>query len=287
MSDAYLKSLSDNLFCLAIRLENYDDVDTFLDWHDLKEPQVGAARAISNLKIIEDFIAKAQELADAIPTSDLIREVKTELMMASNTFIGAVSSAEWEFQHGQEQVAIKNIRDVTRKAWKLCGKKLRRLIVGVKVLSREAPSSADEPTAAKKPVTSAPMSARERRVQWEIKAMMLVQDHPEWSDAKIARHVGKNPATLSRSKQYKKGAALARSGGIDLPKGYKTVDEVSKTTDVAAVAPPTRQAVDHPDRGERIPGSRYYREYCAYCDEQMKVPKNQVGQRPTCERCEE
>ena len=41
-------------------------------------------------------------------------------------------------------------------------------------------------------------------------AMIAVNDNPEWSDARIARLVGKSPSTLSRSNLYQEAANIAR-----------------------------------------------------------------------------
>ena len=41
--------------------------------------------------------------------------------------------------------------------------------------------------------------------------MLLVNDHPDWSNARIAEEVGKSRSTLSRSKYYREAARLARA----------------------------------------------------------------------------
>jgi hypothetical protein len=50
---------------------------------------------------------------------------------------------------------------------------------------------------------------------------MLVQAHPEWSDAKIAKTVGKNAAALSRCNIYQDLAASVRGQKEDLPRGHR------------------------------------------------------------------
>jgi hypothetical protein len=53
-------------------------------------------------------------------------------------------------------------------------------------------------------------------------AMVLVQDHPDWSDRQITRQAGyKNHSSLSRSETYQKAAAIARRKKVDLPRGTK------------------------------------------------------------------
>jgi len=69
------------------------------------------------------------------------------------------------------------------------------------------------------------------KYQWLAEAMLLVQEHPELSDAKIARKIGKHPSTLSRNATYRRAAGKARA--VTVPKGYKN----SKTGQVEAVAP--------------------------------------------------
>lgn len=55
--------------------------------------------------------------------------------------------------------------------------------------------------------------------QWLAEALVLLKDHPDWSDRKIAREVGVSPATLSRSKPFQ--AAKKQGAKSDLPRGYK------------------------------------------------------------------
>jgi hypothetical protein len=64
--------------------------------------------------------------------------------------------------------------------------------------------------------------------------MLLVHDHPEWSDAHIAYQVNKNPGTLSRSREYQAAAAMARGDKADRHKGHITVDPQSGQRDVEA-----------------------------------------------------
>jgi hypothetical protein len=50
---------------------------------------------------------------------------------------------------------------------------------------------------------------------------MLVADHPEWTDGKIAKSIGVHPGTLSRSVQYERGAQKARALGSGPKKGFR------------------------------------------------------------------
>ena len=130
-----------------------------------------------------------------------------------------------------------------------------------------------------------PPSKSERQVEWLAMAMLLVRDHPDWSDTKIAEKVGKDKSTLSRSGVYQVAATMARGSKADLPRGYITYDPNSGLHDVEAVARTKGRADDKTDRGQRIPGSRYYREYCAQCGEAMRVIKKIVGTEPLCPDC--
>jgi len=56
--------------------------------------------------------------------------------------------------------------------------------------------------------------------RWQAEAMVLVRDHPDWPDARIARVVGVSPSTLSRSETYRTAAVFARSRRPP-PKGTK------------------------------------------------------------------
>ena len=54
--------------------------------------------------------------------------------------------------------------------------------------------------------------------------MLTVNEHPEWPDAKIAEHVGRNPGTLSRCPEYQAAASMARSRGAHMPGGHIEVN---------------------------------------------------------------
>jgi hypothetical protein len=139
-----------------------------------------------------------------------------------------------------------------------------------------APTSTQPPTTAERPDT---------HTEWLAKAMLIVRDHPYWSDAEIARRVGKNPGTLSRSTEYKLAADLARGSKTDVPQGHVKTDSDSGLRDVEAVAPPAPLSDDKTDRGQPIPGSKYVREYCTECGEPIKVTPERVGTKPLCDHC--
>lgn len=58
--------------------------------------------------------------------------------------------------------------------------------------------------------TSEPETGPEGRMVRLAKAMLHVQDHPEWSDRTIASKLGVSPSTLSRDRTYRAAAAAAR-----------------------------------------------------------------------------
>ncbi|MDG2012399.1 MAG: hypothetical protein P8J33_02770 [Pirellulaceae bacterium] len=75
---------------------------------------------------------------------------------------------------------------------------------------------------------------RELQEVWLAQAMLLVRDNPGWSDAEIARRVGKNKSTLSRSKEYQNAAAMARGEKDNRKRGHITVDPESGLRDIEA-----------------------------------------------------
>ncbi len=95
----------------------------------------------------------------------------------------------------------------------------------------------------------------QRRAEWLAKAMLLVQDSPEWSDAEIARRVKKNKSTLMRSREYQTAAALARKA--DARAGRVIVDPKTKQQSVEGIAD---------DDGEEARDARI--------DAEMAAPRN-------------
>lgn len=130
-------------------------------------------------------------------------------------------------------------------------------------------------------------SKKERQLRWLAEAMLLVRDHPDWSDAEIARKVKKAGSTLSRSEEYQAAAAMARGDKANRPPGHVTVDPDSGLRDVEAVSPNPTQLDSQADRGQAIPDSKYFREYCADCGEPIGVPQKLVGTSPRCEHCQQ
>lgn len=81
-------------------------------------------------------------------------------------------------------------------------------------------------------------SRQERRLKWLAEAMLLVDKHPDWPDAEIARKVGKNPSQLSRSREYQAAAGIARGDKSELRKGHIVVpNDRHAPRDVEAIDP--------------------------------------------------
>jgi len=60
---------------------------------------------------------------------------------------------------------------------------------------------------------------------WLAHAMLLVRDHPDWSNARIAGEVHKHPSTLSRCPEYRAAARLARNNHPGPRRGHLDIDE--------------------------------------------------------------
>lgn len=93
--------------------------------------------------------------------------------------------------------------------------------------------SRPEATATMHDIKPARQAKLQRTVQWLAEAMLLVRDHPDWSDREIADTVGKSPGTLSRSEEYQAAARLARSN-IPPPKGFIKRDSATGLSDIEA-----------------------------------------------------
>ena len=74
---------------------------------------------------------------------------------------------------------------------------------------------------------------KKQRYEWLAEAMLIVRDHPDWSDRKIANEVGKAASTLTRSDEYRLAAAMARKPKV-FTKGHITVDADTGLRDVEA-----------------------------------------------------
>lgn len=113
---------------------------------------------------------------------------------------------------------------------------------------------------------------------WLGTALILRKNHPDWSNAKIAREVGVDPSTLSRNDTYQNASAMSAGRKDDIPAGVQN----KQTGEFFGTA---REAANRDDRGEPIPGSRYVKEYCRECDQPMRVTPDRAGQNPRCDDC--
>lgn len=75
-----------------------------------------------------------------------------------------------------------------------------------------------------------------RKYEWLARAMMLVDEHTDWPDAKIARQVGVHPGTLSRSEYYRQAASMARGRKEEnRPRGEVYINPETGLREVEAV----------------------------------------------------
>ena len=142
-------------------------------------------------------------------------------------------------------------------------------------------SNGTEPTA-QVSIKAERSSRTERQAEWLAKAMLLVRDHPEWSNAEIARSVQIHPSGLSRSQPFRTAAGMARSGAKEPPRGHYVRNRKTGRLDIEAVCHRSTEVDDKSDRGQQIPGSPLFREYCSECDEPMRVGPEKVGKNPRC-----
>jgi hypothetical protein len=64
---------------------------------------------------------------------------------------------------------------------------------------------------------------RERRRRWTAEAMILIGEHPDWSDRQIAEVVNVDPSRLSRCEAFRRARQLARQR-LAVPKGRCDLD---------------------------------------------------------------
>jgi len=117
--------------------------------------------------------------------------------------------------------------------WRLAAEEMRELYgAGA---SRAAPGAESKPPCGNDSAPEASSSTKAiDKVKWLAEAMLLVQEHPTWSDAAIADKVGKHPSTLSRNRPYQTAAAMARGRKQDLPAGHQMIDPDTGLRDIEA-----------------------------------------------------
>ena len=69
---------------------------------------------------------------------------------------------------------------------------------------------------------------RQRRFIWMAQAIVIVMEHPERTDTKIAEEVGVNPGQLSRCGAYQLVASSVRGDKTDLPAAHVVIDPDTK-----------------------------------------------------------
>lgn len=80
-----------------------------------------------------------------------------------------------------------------------------------------------------------PASKRRDRAKWLGEALILLKDHPEWSDAEIARKVGIHPGNLSRCLEFQMLTQLSRGAPSDRPAGAANIDPDTGQRDVDGI----------------------------------------------------
>lgn len=100
------------------------------------------------------------------------------------------------------------------------------------------PHSHDPPDQGKPWVAGNSAKSKRRTDEWLTQAMLTVRAHPDWSNNRIAKHVGVASSTLSRNDIYKRGAAMARRVKSDLQPGFLKTNEENHFSDVDGVTPP-------------------------------------------------
>lgn len=85
---------------------------------------------------------------------------------------------------------------------------------------------------------------RRRKLEWLSKALICVNDHPEWSNTRIAEEVGVSKSTLSRNDTFRQAAKFARDTSPCPKRGHYTVDPDTNLKDVEAFCYDDRQLDD-------------------------------------------
>lgn len=133
-----------------------------------------------------------------------------------------------------DQVFDNPTRDDSRHINKLVADSQQSRNVRMEVIDKTEFSQA-EPTSNEQ-LNASNENSPKRKDKWLANAMLHLRDHPDWSDRKIAREVGKAPSTLSRSKEYKAAAAIARDGWNSRRRGFIKKDLDTGYTDIEAFA---------------------------------------------------
>ena len=104
---------------------------------------------------------------------------------------------------------------------KLTSQKLVRLLAVEKELTTATAKGVGDPP-------DEEIDRKTAKLKWLTNAMLLVQEHPQWPDAKIAQQVGRDRSTLSRNPAYKKAAEMARAEKSEPHRGQVTKDDAGR-----------------------------------------------------------
>jgi len=125
------------------------------------------------------------------------------------------------------------------------------------------------------------MTKSDQRESWVIKALMLRKANPNMTKTEIAKRVGVHAGQLS-PRRFPELASLEKFLANNVPLGHLLTDSDSNRRALEAV---DTSDSEFTDRGDPIPGSKYFLEYCESCNAKMRVPRAQVGTRPHCDDC--
>lgn len=110
-------------------------------------------------------------------------------------------------------------------SWGWSARELAGLTAALAVEQRDTKERIAEKLAAAGQTIGNEVVGLDRKVEAKTKlakALMILEQHPEWSDRKIATDAGfKSHASLTRNKTYQIAAALAREKKNHLPRGTK------------------------------------------------------------------
>ena len=175
----------------------------------------GLIIALATESMYGDMIALAKSPDDALDACDKQRGIQDE--------IHATDGVAW-LRLRYEADGMRS----TFREW-LCQQRAK-LCVEHGLAERTVDSMSVADVAAK--LDGKPSDQSPGKLVWLANAMLLVKEHPEWSDTKIARTVGKSPSTLSRSTEFQTAANMARGAKSDIGKGAVTIN--GKSRDIEA-----------------------------------------------------
>jgi hypothetical protein len=218
---------------------------SYVDWNEGPELLKRLVRALAAAQRTTRGIVESHDLSDDTPLHKAVSGIGDELSKFEKTcrlcrFFsthvgppkGISTYADWYFKLLNGIAKRRRIleREVERQA---ADKHERERSSRPKAGARRRGKTKPKTISARK-LEEAPVSQREKSADWLAKALLLVRDHPKWSDRFIAQRVGVHPSTLSRSREYQMAAAMARGSKDDLRRGQVTVDPETGQQDIEA-----------------------------------------------------